>query len=120
MEPHNLMLGNYLYDPLTGAILKVVELTEEGVTSYVIDRSKFPLPEGYGTKPIKITPSLLKRCGFECREYDNYDCWFYGTNPITHDWLVVLKWLKGKDRPFYRNGHHIVSYLHEEIGRAHV
>ena len=61
----DLRIGNYLQDKVTGAYLKVTGLSESNIETYVIDRSKFPLPDGWKLDPIPLMPEVLEKCGFE-------------------------------------------------------
>ena len=64
MKSTELRIGNYLQDKATKTLLKVIELTEKGIITYVIDRSKFPLAKGWGLEPIPLTEEILLKCGF--------------------------------------------------------
>jgi len=66
MKVKELRIGNLLMDNLTGAILRVDELTLDGkIVTYVIDRSLFPLPKGWKAEVIPLTDELLINFGFE-------------------------------------------------------
>jgi hypothetical protein len=48
----------------------VTGLTEQDIVTYVIDRSMFPLKDGWGIEPIPLTEERLlelgfKQCGYE-------------------------------------------------------
>lgn len=65
-----LRIGNLMVDFLTGAYLKISEITDHGkIVTTVIDKSKFPLPDGWQMMPIPLTPEILEKCGFE-KSYD--------------------------------------------------
>jgi hypothetical protein len=65
-------------------------------------------------KPIPLTPEILEKCGFEKRITIGHSVeYFIGENPITHDWMLKLIWQNSRDYPFYRNGHHLIKYLHQ-------
>lgn len=64
MKANELRVGNYIKDSIYNTTLKVIELSENDLMAYVIDRSKFPLPDGYSLEPIHITPEVLEKCGF--------------------------------------------------------
>ena len=63
MIPQNYRIGNYAEDQ-HGNLLKVFQLTEHDVHFWVVDRSKFPLPDGWKARPIKITEEWLLKLGF--------------------------------------------------------
>jgi len=65
MEANELRIGNYLQDNVTKTTIKVVELTNECITTYVIDRSKFPLKDGWKLEPIPLTEEWLLKFGFK-------------------------------------------------------
>lgn len=66
IQAKELRIGNILKDKLTGALLRVDELTIEGkIVTYVIDRSKYPLPKGWQITPVEISEEILLKCGFE-------------------------------------------------------
>lgn len=63
MKSEKLMLGNYFQDQ-NGNLLVVDELTSENVIFKVVDRSKFPLPDGWKAEPITTTDFWLYDLGF--------------------------------------------------------
>jgi hypothetical protein len=65
MKPSELRIGNLLRDELTKTELRVTGLKVDGVLTHVIDRSKFPLPDGWSIEPIPVTEDMLIRFGFE-------------------------------------------------------
>jgi len=64
MKASDLRIGNLVNDQ-NGNLLKVIGLTTESKSLYVVDRSKFPLPKGWKDEPIPLTEEWLKRFGFE-------------------------------------------------------
>ena len=65
IQVNELRIGNLLRDKVSKTELKVIELTEKDIVTYVIDRSKFPLKSGWGLEPIPLTSEILLKCGFE-------------------------------------------------------
>ncbi len=69
--------------------------------------------------PIPISEEWLLKFGFKKRESGVCDSFYIGFNPVTHDWLFDLVWLKKmmdysyEGNPFYKNGHHEVKYIHQ-------
>lgn len=60
-----LRIGNILQAYADGTFLRVTELTEENEVYSVVDRSKFPLPDGWQAQSIPLTSELLtEKCGF--------------------------------------------------------
>lgn len=73
MTPSELRIGNLLRDKVTGTELKVTGLTEKETVIHVIDRSRFPLPDGWEIEPIPLTEEWLLKFGFEKRkDFDVY------------------------------------------------
>ena len=73
--------------------------------------------------PILITEEWLVRFGFKRLDKGDVSAQFYiGENPLTHDWLFDLKWIKDYEKippyplkgfPFYRNGLFEVKHVHQ-------
>lgn len=67
MKASELRIGNLLQSNY-GALLKAVELKEENeistITTYVVDRSKFPQLKGWKAQPIPLTEDWLLKLGF--------------------------------------------------------
>ena len=66
MKATELRLGNYAQDQ-NGNLLKVVGLIDNDVHYSVVDREKYPLPDGWQAEPILINDKWLLRLGFRCR-----------------------------------------------------
>jgi|SRR6478735_9681148 len=64
MRPQDLRIGNLLQDRISETFLKVVQLTEKDIITYVIDRSKYPLEKGWSLEPIPLTKQLMFNLGF--------------------------------------------------------
>lgn len=63
MKANELRIGNYLQDQ-NGNILLVIHISTESIQTTVLDRSKYPLPNGWQMEPIPLTPEILEKCGF--------------------------------------------------------
>jgi hypothetical protein len=98
MKVQELRIGNLFQDE-DGNILKVVSLTENEIGYYVVDRSKFPLKDGWKAIPIKITEEWLIKVGGRYIDKDYI-------NPIYKDDRTKIKlWLTGSIYLTYqRNG----------------
>jgi hypothetical protein len=117
MKANELRIGNYAQDQ-EGNLLKVISIDKDNVSYEVVDRSKFPLKKGWKAIPIPITEEILLKCGFEKYAESVVCCgWFIGTNPLTHDYLLKITWMKNEDGSnaeiFYKNGHFVIKYLHQ-------
>lgn len=66
MDMKEFRLGNLCRDKKTGTLLRVCELNEEndGVGFFVIDRDKYPLPDGWHAEPAPLNEEWLERLGF--------------------------------------------------------
>jgi len=69
----DLRIGNLLQDKVSKTTLKVVELNENDIVTYVIDRSKFPLEKGWALEPIPLSEKWLVDFGFEKIKDDFFD-----------------------------------------------
>jgi hypothetical protein len=72
MKASELRIGNLLRDKVSKTELEVVELTENNITTKVIDRSKFPLKDGWGLEYIPLTEEWLLKFGFIENEEHGY------------------------------------------------
>lgn len=70
METSELRIGNLLRDKVTKTELRVIKLTEQDIVTYVIDRSMFPLKDGWGIEPIPLTEERLLDLGFNQCGYE--------------------------------------------------
>lgn len=69
LKANQYRIGNLMRDALTGALLRVDglhnEIQNERIDYYVMDRDKFPLPDGWQAEPIPLTQEWLDRTMFE-------------------------------------------------------
>ena len=65
MKANELRIGNLLRDKISKTELKVIGLAEENISTYVIDRDKFPLKNGWRIEPIPLTEEWLLKFDFE-------------------------------------------------------
>ncbi len=88
MKVEELRIGNLLRDKVTKTELRVIKLTEQDIVTYVIDRSMFPLLDGWGAEPIPLTEEWKLKFGFEKTEWDNFNSYrlIIGNN----DYAIVL------------------------------
>jgi hypothetical protein len=68
MKVSELRIGNLLRDKVTKTELRVIKLTEQDIVTHVIDRSMFPLQDGWGIEPIPLTEERLLKFGFTDEE----------------------------------------------------
>ncbi len=92
MKAEELRIGNLLQDKVSNTLLKVIELTEKDVITYVIDRSKFPLQKGWGLQPIPLTEEWLLMFGAEkiyasLYDFEGYE---FGYFSFTEDGLIIV------------------------------
>ncbi|WP_312306205.1 hypothetical protein [Chryseobacterium sp.] len=65
MKAKDLRIGNLLRDKVSKTELEVTELTRGDIVTYVIDRSKYPLKEGWAIEPIPLTEEWLLKFGLK-------------------------------------------------------
>jgi hypothetical protein len=65
MKANELRIGNLLRDKVSKTELEVIELYENNIITKVIDRSKFPLKDGWGIEYIPLTEEWLLKFGFD-------------------------------------------------------
>jgi hypothetical protein len=69
--------------------------------------------ELFSMTPIPLTEEWLLKFGFEEeKESDNFSKWWIGENPLTHDWLFLIKQHKSTNIFFYENGYNEVKSIH--------
>lgn len=64
IKANELMIGNYVMDRVSGEWMIVEELGEN-ITASLINRDKYPLPDGWQMAYIPLTPEVLEKVGFE-------------------------------------------------------
>lgn len=74
MNTKELRIGN-LFQDQSGNILKVTCIREDGYDFYVVDRTKFPLPDGWKALPIILTEEWFNRFKLNPSWYG----WFNGS-----------------------------------------
>lgn len=70
---------------------------------------------------IPLTEEWFLKFGFQRHDEGSVSIQFsYGTNPVTQDYLIYLKWIKDyenkyqlKGLPFYQNGHFEIKTVHQ-------
>jgi hypothetical protein len=78
MNPNELRIGNYLYSPVGDALLIVEELSKDNIISKVVDRSKYPLPDGWSTESIPLTQYWVDKLGISNRKLGVFE--IFGDN----------------------------------------
>jgi len=91
---------------------------ENGVSGCYVHPSELDSDSGIfcpsnNIEPIPLTEEYLLKFGFEKRNEGTSDAWHIGMNPVTHDWLFDLVWIKGYQYPFYRNGLFMIKSVHQ-------
>jgi len=117
MKAEELRIGNLIaepYDNITEVVNEIVANTKSDGSGEINGEI-----EDY-FNPIPLTEEWLLKFGFT--KYDN-GCisakFCIGKNPITHDYLFELTWLKDytdvnfEPHPFYKNGYHQIKYIHQ-------
>jgi hypothetical protein len=64
--------------------------------------------------PIPLTEELLIKFNFKERKgIINFSDWYTGENTFTNDWLFSICQFKDENKFFFKNGFHIIKYVHE-------
>jgi hypothetical protein len=65
MKAQDLRIKNLAQDKLTGELLICCVISDSAVSFSVLDRSKYPLPDGWEAEPIPLTEEWLVKFGFD-------------------------------------------------------
>ena len=97
IKANEFRIGNLLRDEISKTELKVIGLTEENISTYVIDRDKFPLKNGWGIEPIPLTEECLLKFGFKqsIQHQAHYLNGFDFVIDICTDYSRVIKYKRG-------------------------
>lgn len=115
MEAKNFRIGNVIrYD---NRIFTIDTIAEEFPT---LDTIEFGVGvvDWNNIELIELTEDWLQEMGFKVYA-DSVVCkgWGIGKNPMTHDYLLTLTWMKNDDGTlaecFYKNGYFVIKYVHE-------
>lgn len=85
IDVKELRIGNYLRDKKTGALLIVDEITDDKFGVTVLDRSHYPLPEGWQAEGVSLTPDVLSKCSLHLEERDGLAAWSIIHDLCLHD-----------------------------------
>lgn len=108
MTASELRIGNLVYDPFSKKYCKI----DQAILCDFANGFIF-------IEPIPLTEEWLFKFGFEKRESSICNEWYIGKNEITHDWLFDIVWLlkpeliNAPNYPFYKNGRHLIQYVHQ-------
>ena len=129
MKASGLRLGNLVKINGRGGdcIYRVTGISETDIDAQCINRCD-PFKEVYNepidnVRPAPLTEDWLVRFGFKRLDKGSVSAQFYiGENPLTHDWLFDLKWIKDYEKippypfkgfAFYRNGLFEVKHVNQ-------
>jgi hypothetical protein len=104
MKANELRIGNYLQDNVTKTTVKVVELSKDCISTYVIDRSKYPLKDGWKLEPIPLTEEWLLRFGFEKRSIIKQNDSYYLNGKVVWATENGFRYFQNRD---------IIKYVHQ-------
>ena len=90
IQPNELRIGNLLQDGLRKEPLIVTDITLHSFSSKVINIDKFPLPDGWYSDPIPLTPEILEKAGFKKWGHSENDVNYM----LTHEnfGLATISW----------------------------
>ena len=75
MKAEEFRIGNLLQSN-KGTLLEVIELSNENISTKVLDRSLYPLPNGWSMEPIPLTEEWLLNFGFVSDNYEFQETYF--------------------------------------------
>ena len=98
----------------------VYQIRNSGCDFHIADNA-FHSYEWGAIKPIPLTEEWLLKFGFQRHDQGSVSAQFsYGTNPVTQDYLIYLKWIKDYENdyhlngfPFYQNGYFEIKHIHQ-------
>ena len=114
IQINELRIGNLVkwYD-----VSKVLELHSEKnkFDNVCIEcEESFEWTEYNKLEPIPLTEEWLLKVGFqERKDTSNFSNFWIGENPLTRDWLFVIKGFKEDNDFFFMNGFHKIKYVHQ-------
>ena len=116
----DLRIGNWVFEPEIGdyPYFQVEQITRDEEDGRLWVHYRNGSTRTTAPEPIPLTEDWLLRFGFQKRESSTCNAWYIGTNEITHDWLFDIVWLhrpeliNSPNFPFYRNGRHLIQYVH--------
>lgn len=85
IKTSDVMLGNLMQDQ-DGNILQISEITEKNIVYKVLDRTKFPLKEGWKAVPIPLSEEILLKAGFVEVYKSDY------TQKLEHEECISFVW----------------------------
>lgn len=103
-------LGNLVMDAMTGEALQVVTIKEYDIVTKVLNRDKFPLPDGWQMTEMPLTEISLSAVGF-IRVNDN-GLWQYKHDDDFH-LQDRIEEEDGWDFNMRSEGISIIQYMHE-------
>lgn len=65
MDTKDFRIGNYVMDNVSGEWMIIEDLTVKDIGAALIDRSKYPLPDGWKMTCIPISTKVLEMLGFK-------------------------------------------------------
>lgn len=111
MTTKDYRIGNIVMDKVSGEWMTIEELTKENVICKVINREKYPLPDGWQMTGIPLSPEVLIRCRWG--EFCLYRV-FYNEKLFKEHGNSVF-WFQNVDLDLQPDGHFAkqVVFLHD-------
>lgn len=115
MKLGDVRAGNYAQDKKKNLLMVIgFDSETKNVVYSVVDRKKYPLPDGWSANPIPMNEEWMERCGFK----DNYQ-----TMDLLFDYQLCFQRYRGK---LWIRGHETddmneIEFVHEfqNIYRIH-
>ena len=114
--PQDFRIGNYVTSKSWKGSHKIqgIEILDDridfkvnGYVHSIIDGQYFDLDK------IALTAEWFVKFGYTKRESSVCNQWWNSLNDVTHDWLVDITEMFDDRTFFYRNGKHVLKYVHE-------
>lgn len=64
-NPKHLRIGKFLHDEISKELMVVDVINQENIEAYIVDRSKYPLPDGWYMTYIPLTEEWLLKFGLK-------------------------------------------------------
>jgi hypothetical protein len=107
INPNELRLSNLVewaddYVRVKGITDELLALDDEAI--------EVPIEE---VNPIKLTVEILEASGFGRGNGGYIPCWWHGNNPVTQDFLIVVRFSITAKCFFIDNVYHKIYYVHQ-------
>lgn len=115
MKANELRIGNLLQEGLSKVLLLVTGVDDKGFNTIDVDRSTFPLNEGWYAEPILLTEEWLLKFGFQLLTEKRVGTKYseYGNGEIHHEKRFNLAKHADKDYWYCLRGSVKIQFVHQ-------